>query len=88
MSFRPLNTQNSQGQNYGQINDMVRQLNKEQKVKVFKGDGENQVLIGKLPNDEGYGLYLTDGTVTTIITAASITQNDGTNDRLFLGNEA
>ena len=33
------------------------------------------------------GFHLTDGTVTTNITPSSITQNDGVNDRIFLGGE-
>lgn len=87
MAFRPLSTQNSEGQNYGQINDMVRQLNKESQVKTFKGEGgANAITIGKL-EDGVYGIKFSDGTVTTTITAGSIVQNDGTNDRLYLGNE-
>lgn len=88
MSFRPLTSQNSQGQNYGQINDMIRSLNKEQQIKTFNGPtGDPAITIGKINNDGTYGIKFSDGTVTTTITASSIVQNDGTNDRLFLGNE-
>lgn len=66
---------------------MVRQLNKEQQVKTFKGPNNvDAVRIGKL-GDGVYGIQFSDGVVTTTITAASIVQNDGTHDRLFLGNE-
>lgn len=58
MSFQPINTQNSQGANFGQLNDMVRQLNKEQITKVFKFDSNNAVFIGKLPYDGGIGLMV------------------------------
>lgn len=33
------------------------------------------------------GYYLTDGTVSTKINAGNIVQNDGSTDRLFMGNE-
>lgn len=87
MSFRPLNTQNSMGNNFNQVNDMVRQLNNEATTKTFNGaTGKPAVTLGRL-SDGKYGLELTDGKVTTRIVAGSITQNDGTNNRLFLGNE-
>lgn len=34
------------------------------------------------------GYLLTDGTVTTRITAGNIVQNDGTNDRILLGDDS
>lgn len=87
MGLRPIISTNSYGQNLGQLNDMVRQLNREQVTKTFKGDdGEPAVIIGRLPSGD-YGIQFSDGTVTTTITAASIVQNDGEDDRLFLGNE-
>jgi hypothetical protein len=55
MALRPLNSQNSLPQNFGQINDMVRQLNNEQTTKVFKQAGGNAIVEGKLPYDGGYG---------------------------------
>jgi hypothetical protein len=70
MVLQPLNTNNSQGANYNQINDAIRQLNKEQTVKVFKGTGNNNTIIqGKLPYDGGYGTlyYDTDGTPRIVI---------------------
>lgn len=33
------------------------------------------------------GYYLTDGVVSTKINAGNIIQNDGTNDRILLGND-
>jgi hypothetical protein len=60
MNFRPLNTQNSYGQNWGQVNDMVRQLNKEQTVKTFKQPGGNAIIQGKLPYNGGYGTLYYD----------------------------
>ncbi len=54
MAFRPLTAQNSYGQNIGQINDVTRQLNKEQVTKVYKGpNNTNAITIGKY--GEGYG---------------------------------
>jgi len=55
MPFRPLTTQNSTLQNYSQVNDMVRQFDKEQTVKAFKQPGGNSILQGKLPYEGGYG---------------------------------
>lgn len=50
MSLRPVSTGNSYGQNLGGVNDMIRQLNKEQVTKTFKqAGGSNAVLSGKLP---------------------------------------
>lgn len=87
MGLKPVASSNSYGQNLGQLNDMVRQLNQEQKVKTFNGPtGEPAITIGRI-GDGTYGIKFSDGTVTTTITASSIIQNDGTNDRLFLGNE-
>ena len=86
--LRPLSTQNSQGQNYGQVNDMIRQINREATTKTYKGsNGEPAVTIGKLSTGE-YGIEFTDGTVTTTITAKKILQNDGTNDRLLMGEDS
>lgn len=81
MAFKPLNSKNSTPQNYGQINDMVRQLNKEQQVKTFKQPTGNAIVNGKLPyqTDTGapaYGslYYDTDGVPSIIIGV----QPDGT----------
>jgi len=68
MSFKPLNTQNSNLQNYGQVNDMVRQLNKEQTTKAFKQSGGNAIVEGKLPYEGGYGsLYYDSDNVSRIL---------------------
>lgn len=62
MTFRPLTTQNSLGSNFSQVNDMVRQLNREQRTKVFRGPNQvNALVSGKLPNDLGYGIQFSDG---------------------------
>lgn len=68
MSFRPLNSSNSTGQNYGQLNDMIRQINKEQTTKTFKQPGGNAIINGKLPYDGGYGsLYYDSNGVPSIV---------------------
>lgn len=68
MAFKPLTSQNSQSQNYGQINDMVRQLNNEQTTKTFKQPGGNAVINGKLPYQGGYGsLYYDQNQVARIL---------------------
>lgn len=69
MNLRPLTTQNSQGQNYGQVNDMIRQLNKEQTTKAFKQPGGNAVILGRLPYQGGYGIlgYDTDAMARILI---------------------
>jgi len=62
MSLRPLNTSNSTNQNYGQVNDMIRTLNKEQQVKVFKSaNNVNAVITGKYMEGR-YGLLISDDT--------------------------
>lgn len=84
--LQPLNTSNSQQANYNQINDMVRQINKEQTTKVFKQANGNAIINGKLPYDGGYGsLYydvngipsivigiLPDGTTGLVIAKAGV----------------
>lgn len=67
MSFRPLNTQNSMGSNYSQVNDMIRQINKEQTTKTFKQPNGNAIISGKLPYDGGYGSLYYDSTNTARI---------------------
>lgn len=69
MAFKPLNTGVSTSQNYGQVNDMVRQLNREQVTKTFKQPGGNSQIQGKLPYEGGYGslYYDADGTPRIII---------------------
>jgi hypothetical protein len=62
MALKPLNSQNSLSQNFGQINDMVRQLNHEQTTKVFKQAGGDAIVEGKLPFDGGYGSLYYDAT--------------------------
>lgn len=60
MTFRPVTPQNSMGQNLGQVNDMIRQLNREQQVKTFKQPGgTNAIITGRLPftTDDGQPCY-------------------------------
>lgn len=75
MTFRPLISTNSTPQNYGQINDMVRSLNKEQQVKVFKGStGKPAVIIGKYNDDEyGISFYNNNGVLVRTITGLTNT---------------
>jgi len=62
MSFKPIITKNSTGQNYSQINDMVRSLNKEQQIKTFNGPGGSPAItIGKYAEGR-YGLLISDDT--------------------------
>lgn len=72
-----------------QLNEWGRLISNENKTRVMKGDfeGDKNIYIGELPDGTEQGIQLTDGTVTTTITASSIVQNDGTNDRWFMGNE-
>lgn len=88
MAFRPISSKNSYGQNLGQVNDMVRQLNKEQQTKTFNGtNGEPAVIIGKLGTGE-YGLSFSDGETTFLtITKDGIVLNDGTTDRVLIGKD-
>lgn len=69
MSFRPITSSNATSQNYGQINDMVRQLNNEQVTKIFKQPGGNSVITGKLPAGDSYGtlVYDTDNVARILI---------------------
>lgn len=76
MGFRPISTQNSYTQNWGEVNNMIRQLNKEQTTKVFKQAGGNAIISGKLPYDGGYGsLYYDSSNIPRIIIGI---QPDGT----------
>lgn len=66
--FRPLNTSNSYNQNFAQINDMLRKINKEQTTKTFKQAGGNAIVQGKLPYEGGYGsLYYDTDNVPRIV---------------------
>ncbi len=66
--FRPINTKNTHGQNSNEINNMVRQLNKEQTVKAFKQAGGNAIIQGKLPYSGGYGsLYYDSSNIPRIL---------------------
>jgi hypothetical protein len=60
MTFRPLISTNSTPQNYGQINDMVRSLNNEQQVKVFKGTSGKPALTNGRYMDGRYGTVISD----------------------------
>lgn len=67
--FQPLNSSNSTATNYNQVNNMVRQLNKEQTVKTFKqGGGSNAVVQGRYA-DNRYGIlfYDSDGVPSVLI---------------------
>lgn len=76
MPLRPVTSQNSYGQNWNEVNNMIRQLNKEQTTKVFKQAGGNAIISGKLPYDGGYGsLYYDSSNIPRIIIGI---QPDGT----------
>lgn len=68
MSLRPLSSSNSSQQNYGQVNDMMRQLNREQVTKTFKQANGNAIITGRLPWG-GYGTlyYDSDGLPSILI---------------------
>lgn len=69
MNFRPTSSTNSNPSNWASVNDMIRQLNKEQTTKVFKQPGGNSIVTGRLPYDGGYGslYYDSDGTPRILI---------------------
>lgn len=67
MALQPLNTSNSTTTNYNQINDAIRQLNKEQVTKTFKHANGNAVIEGKLPYAGGYGSMYYDANGIPII---------------------
>jgi hypothetical protein len=60
--FQPLNTNNSDATNYNQVNNALRQLDKEQVTKTFKQPGGNAVINGRLPYSGGYGSLYYDST--------------------------
>lgn len=85
--FIPIPGGTGSAQILAMVNKNFAELDNENVAKTFNGtNGEPAVIVGRLP-DGRYGIYFSDGTVTTIITAKGMEQNDGTNDRLFLGNE-
>jgi hypothetical protein len=57
MAFMPINSKNSTPQNYGQLNDIIRNLNKEQVTKTFKQPNGNSIVNGRLPNGRYGSLY-------------------------------
>lgn len=66
--FRPIASNNSYGQNWNEVNNMIRQLNKEQTVKTFKQASGNAIINGKLPYTGGYGsLYYDSNGVPSIL---------------------
>lgn len=68
MALKPLNSSSSLSQNFGQVNDMIRQLNNEQVTKTYKQPGGNSIIQGKLPYEGGYGtLYYDSANVARII---------------------
>jgi hypothetical protein len=56
-------------------------------------EGRGRIVVTDLEGQEKTvqdvdGFHLTDGTVETHITPSNIIQNDGTNDRILLGDDA
>lgn len=66
--FRPVTSKNSYSQNWNEMNNMIRQLNKEQTTKAFLQPGGNAIITGKLPYEGGYGtLYYDTDNVPSIV---------------------
>lgn len=61
MTFQPVIPSNSYGQNLGQVNNMIRQLNKEQTIKTFKQASGNAIVNGRY-TDNRYGNVFYDST--------------------------
>lgn len=57
MLFQPLHTQNSLGSNFNQVNNMMKQLEKEQTVKTFKQAGGNAIVQGRYAEGKYGQLY-------------------------------
>lgn len=68
MAFQPLNTKNSLGSNFNQVNNMIKQLDREQTVKTFKQVGGNAIVQGRY-SDSRYGqvYYDSDGDASILI---------------------
>lgn len=60
--MQPVNSSNSDSANNNTINNALRQLSRDQIVKVFKNSTGNGIIQGQLPGDEGYGELLYDST--------------------------
>lgn len=68
MAYRPISSTNKYSQNWNEVNNMVRQLNKEQITKTYKQSGGNAILQGKLPYDGGYGsLYYDTAGIPSVV---------------------
>ena len=70
-------------------NNIISTLNGQ--IRIDEGRGR-MVIYDPITQEEinvvdRSGYYLTDGTVSTRINPGNIVQNDGTTDRLFMGNE-
>ena len=52
-----LNTKNSLGTNFNQVNTAIRQLEREQVVKTFKQPGGNAITDGRYADGRYGGLY-------------------------------
>ena len=60
MVFRSVSSGNSDSRNWGQVNDVIRQLSNEQVTKAFKQTGGNSIVTGKLPATNSYGTLVYD----------------------------
>ena len=58
--MRGVSASNSDSRNWGQVNDIIRQLDKEQVTKTFKQSGGNSIITGKLPVENSYGTLIYD----------------------------
>lgn len=63
MTFQPLSSKNSLSGNFGQINNMMRQINNEQTTKAFKQSGGNAIVQGRYAEGR-YGDVYSDSTNT------------------------
>ena len=85
--LKPVIYTNSNMSNLNQINDMVRSLNKEQQVKVFKGStGKSALVVGKYA-DGSYGTayYDVDGNLVSKSDGKQTIFYDSSDARILIG---
>ena len=55
----PVSSHNSNSQNWNVVNNVFRQIEREQVTKTFRQSGGNSIIQGKLPSDT-YGIEMFD----------------------------
>lgn len=65
--FQPLNSSNSTATNYNQVNNMVRQLNKEQTVKTYKQENGNAIVTGRYMENRYGTVYYDENGIPNIL---------------------